>query len=80
MSRVEETFLRRFSGPKIVVWSLTFGIAGVVPLYLYMAFGPKDGNPIGLGLLAVFALPVSGIGVAVGLIVTLVQCFNRRKE
>jgi hypothetical protein len=80
MSRTEEDVLRRISGLKIVIWSLVFGVAGVAPIYLYMAFGPKDGNPIGLGLLAVFALPVGGIGVVVGLVIMLVQYFKRRKE
>jgi hypothetical protein len=80
MSRIEEDFLRRMSGLKIVVWSLVFGVVGVAPIYLYMAFGPKDGNPIGLGLLAVFALPIAGIGLVVGLIKMLVQHFMRGKE
>jgi hypothetical protein len=79
MSQIEGAFLRRFSGPKIIVWSLAFGIVGVAPIFLYIALGPKDGNPIGLGLLAVFVLPVSGIGMIVGLVVTLVHYFNRRK-
>lgn len=80
MNRIEEALLRRFSGLKIVIWSLAFGIVGVAPLYLYIAFGPADGNPIGLGLLAVVSVPVSGIGVCVGLIKMLVQYFKHREE
>jgi len=63
-----------------MVWSLVIGFAGVLPLLLYMALGPADGNPIGLGLLAVVAVPVAGVGVVVGLIVTLVQKFVRPGE
>ena len=32
--------------------------AGVIPLLLYVAFGPKDGNPIGLGLLFIVATTI----------------------
>ena len=80
MSYLEETLLRRKSGLSIMVWSLVIGFAGVLPLLLYMALGPADGNPIGLGLLAVVAVPVAGVGVVVGLIVTLVQKFVRPGE
>lgn len=80
MSRIEEAFLRRFSGLQIVVWSVALGIAGAAPLLLYIAFGSADGNPIGLGLLAVLAVPVGGIGVCVGLIKMLVQCLTRSEE
>ena len=80
MSYLEETLLRRKSGLSITVWSLVIGFAGVLPLLLYMALGPADGNPIGLGLLAVVAVPVAGVGVVVGLIVTLVQKFVRPGE
>jgi hypothetical protein len=44
------------------------------------ALGPADGNPIGLGLLAVVAGPVGGVGVVLGLIVMLVQKFVRREQ
>ena len=79
MSRSEGALLRRFSGLKILIWSLAFVIAGVAPIYLYMAFSPKDGNPSGLGLSAVFAVPVGGVGAAVGVILMLVQYCTRRE-
>ena len=80
MSRVEETLLGRWPGSKIVVWSAVLGFAGVSPLLLYIAFGPANGNPIGLGLLAVVAVPVAGIGIAVGLIKMLVHRFSGRGD
>jgi len=42
--------------------------------------GPADGNPIGLGLLAVVVVPIGGVGVVVGLIVMFVQKFVRREQ
>lgn len=58
--------------------SLAVGAAGVLPLLLYIAVGPADGNPIGLGLLAVAAVPIAGVGVFIGLIKMLVEHFQRR--
>ena len=36
---------------KRAVIGLAVAVGGSVPLLLYIVFGPKDGNPIGLGLL-----------------------------
>jgi hypothetical protein len=80
VSYLEETLLRRVSGARIMVWSFVIGFGGVLPLLLYMALGPADGNPLGLGLLAMVAVPVGGVGVVVGLIAMLVQKFDRRGE
>jgi len=82
MSCLEETLLRRKSGLTIMVWSFVIGLGGVLPLLLYLVLGPVAGNPIGLGLLAVVAGPVGGVGVGVvlGLIVMLVQKFVRREQ
>jgi hypothetical protein len=80
MSRIEEALICRSSGLKIMAWSVALGVAGVLPLLLYIAFGPADGNPIGLGLLAVAAVPVAGVGLAVGLIMLLVRQFGHRGE
>jgi hypothetical protein len=73
MIDLEEGFVRRSSGAKILLVSLAIGIAGVAPLLLYIAFGPRDGNPIGLGLLAVVAVPVAGIGIVLGAIKLIVE-------
>lgn len=79
MSRIEEAILRRWSGLRLMAMSAALGAAGVLPLLLYVAFGPKDGNPIGLGLLAVAALPVAGVGMAAGAISALVQWLRGRR-
>ncbi|MFO1224372.1 MAG: hypothetical protein U1E90_14865 [Burkholderiaceae bacterium] len=77
MSRIEEGLLRRFSGLQIVLASVVLGAAGVGPLLLYIAFGPSDGNPIGLGLLAVVTVPVVAVVAGVGVIKMLVEHFTR---
>ena len=76
MSKIEEALVRRFSGARIVVGSTVLGLAGFMPLQIYIWFGPKDGNPIGLGLLAVATLPFAAVGIAVGLIKMLVELFH----
>jgi hypothetical protein len=45
-------------------------VAGLslAPLVLYVIFGPKDGNPIGLGLLMFFGVPVGVLLFVVGFI------------
>jgi hypothetical protein len=76
MSRIEEAMLRRLSGVQITLWSIGLGLLRYLPLRLYIWFGPEDGNPIGLGLLAVAVLPFAGVGVVVGLIKTAVEYFR----
>lgn len=80
MSRLEEALLRRSSGMKIILVSMAIGLGGALPLLLYIAFGPANGNPIGLGLLAVVAVPAAVIGTLIGLIKLLVQRFMRHGE
>ena len=41
---------------------------GTLPLLIYVIVGPKDGNPIGLGLLMSLSWFVGGALAAVGLI------------
>jgi hypothetical protein len=79
MSRIEERLLQRFSGARIALASLALGLAGLLPLILYSAFGPAKGNPIGLGLLAMATVPVSAVGLFVGLVKVLVERFDRRE-
>lgn len=77
MSRLEEWFVRRWSGVRILSIGLAIGVIGVLPLLLYIQFGPRDGNPVGLGLLAVAAVPVSAVVMAVGLIKLLVELVSK---
>jgi len=45
-------------------------VAGLslAPLVLYVIFGPKDGNPIGFGLLMFFGVPIGVLLFVVGFI------------
>lgn len=76
----EEAFLRRFSGAQIVVGSIVLGLIGFMPLQLSIWFGPKDGNPIGLGFLMILTVPVAAVGIAVGLVKMLVELFLRGRR
>lgn len=62
-----------WSGFKIARASIGLGLAGTMPLLLYAAIGPADGNPIGLGLLAMVTVPFALVGLAVGVIRMIVQ-------
>ena len=66
MTRFEETFPGRFSGVQAVISSIGLGLMGYMSLQLYFRFGPKDGNPIGFGLLAIVSLPVAGSAFSSG--------------
>jgi hypothetical protein len=79
MKDLEESLLGRRKGLRIVKISLAIGLVGVLPLLLYIAVGPEDGNPIGLGLLAVLAVPTATIGVLIGLIKLVVEALAQRR-
>jgi len=53
-------------------------LLGVGPLLLYILLGPADGNPIGLGLLAVVAVPVGLCCAGFGLIRMPIEWLTRR--
>lgn len=61
------------TGVRIMLAGFALGFLCWLPLLLYIAFGPRDGNPIGLGLLAVLGMPVMAMGVCVGLVVIALQ-------
>lgn len=67
----------RSQGLRILRASLLVGAAGITPLLLYILLGPANGNPIGLGLLAVVAAAVSIVGLAIGTITMLLERFAR---
>lgn len=76
MSHIEEALLRRFEGSTIVIFGIGVAVAGVLPLLLYTALGPADGNPIGLGLLALVAIPTGGMIALAGIVKLLVRRFG----
>ena len=70
-------WMERISGRRVIRNSVLFGLAGCAPLLLYIAFGPSDGNPIGLGLLMVLTAPIALVGILVGLVKCLVENFEK---
>lgn len=79
MTNLEELVLRRLGPARVMLAGLMILVGGVSPLLLYIAFGPAKGNPIGLGLLAVAAVPV-GLGVVLaGGVCGLVCALTRRR-
>lgn len=62
MTNLEERVLRRLGPARVMLAGLMILVGGVSPLLLYIAFGPAKGNPIGLGLLAMVAVP-AGLGM-----------------
>ncbi len=67
-------------GLRILLRSLLIGALGVAPLLVYILLGPKDGNPIGLGLLAALAVAVSGIGMLIGAVIAAMEFISRPKR
>ena len=65
---------------KFLIAGIIIAAIGYLPLQLYILYGPRDGNPIGLGLLFVTATSV-GLGVvAIGLVKLIVGFFLGRKS
>jgi len=56
------------TGLKILVVSVVVGMACWVPLLLYVPLGPADGNPIGLGLLAMAGTLLAVLGTGIGVL------------
>ena len=79
-NRIQPSLAKRGLGLKILLTSLIIGAVGVAPLLLYALLGPKNGNPIGLGLLAMLAVGVAGIGLLIGAVTAAVEFFIRPKR
>ncbi|MDX9858270.1 MAG: hypothetical protein RBT76_10800 [candidate division Zixibacteria bacterium] len=60
---------------KLIVGSIGLALVAVFPLLLYIVFGPSDGNPIGLGLLAFAGVGLGQAGVVVGAVWFLFSLF-----
>lgn len=76
----KDNWPRHSVGMKRLLWSVILGSAGTLPLLLYIQLGPADGNPVGLGLLAMIAFPAGIFGVLSGLIRLLIEYLVLRKS
>lgn len=72
--------MTHWSISRFLITGIVIAVIGYLPLQLYIVFGPRDGNPIGLGLLAVIAILAGLIVVAIGFIKQAVHCFLSRKN
>ncbi len=68
------------SSLKLVLAGAVILVGGVLPLVLYIAFGPADGNPIGLGLLVFVSVPTGGACLVAGLVWFFKQKFAERDQ
>lgn len=59
--------------------AFAIGFAGYVPLELYIVFGPKDGNPVGLGVLFFLGAGIGALVLAVGVIRHLAAFLIRKR-
>jgi hypothetical protein len=66
------------------LWLVGGGLASLAltcaPLLLYIAFGPADGNPIGLGLLAMLGVPLSCGLLAFGAMACVIEHLVARRR
>ncbi len=75
----KDNWPRHSVGMKRLRWSVILGAVGTLPLLLYMLLGPAEGNPIGLGLLAMIAVSAGILGALFGLIRLLIEYLVLRK-
>jgi hypothetical protein len=66
------------TGLKIIVTSLAVCGITILPLLLYVVFGPAGGNPVGLGLLAMIGWVAIAFGVPVGVVWLLYELVTKR--
>lgn len=76
----EEKLITRWPASKILMAGAIVAAIGYLPLQLYIIFGPHDGNPIGLGFLAIAAIPAGLAVFAIGLIKLVVGFFLNRRN
>lgn len=72
MPDLESRLLRRWSPASFLKAGALVSVLGAAPLLLYTLLGPADGNPIGLGLLLVVAVPVGALLLGIGLLRLLI--------
>lgn len=68
------------TGLKIIVIDIVLAPLSMLPLLIYIGLGPADGNPIGLGLLAVAGMLLGGLAFLLGLMWLLIEYFIGRSR
>lgn len=67
-------------GLRTLMFALATAAAMGGPMLLYIAFGPADGSPVGLGLLAAVGVPAAGVLLLVALVQLAVDAGLRRRR
>jgi hypothetical protein len=67
-------------GKWLAIASAIMLVVCVAPIMLYAAFGPADGNPIGLGLLMVFGWLIFTVSGVIGVILWVLGIVKERKR
>ncbi|GEM_PF-1495445 len=80
MSDFHEGTNARWSLSRFLMVGLIIAVIGYLPLQLYILFGPRDGNPIGLGLLFVIGVFTGLVVVVIGIVKHTIQYFMNGKE
>lgn len=78
MPDFEHKLVQRWSPMAFVKAGVLVMLIGAAPLLLYTLLGPADGNPIGLGLLMVVAVPVGFLLLGIGLLRLLIAWLQQR--
>ena len=67
-------------GLKIIAVSVCIGALSAFPLMLYVLLGPRNGNPVGIGLLFFLGMIVAQLGVLFGAVWFVIAYFVGRKR
>lgn len=62
---------------KLLLTGVLIPTTGTLPLILYIALGPADGNPIGLGLLAWASWLVGLVFLVAGIVILIINCLKK---
>ncbi len=78
MPDFEHKLVQRWTGATFIKAGLLVMLAGAAPLLLYTVVGPADGNPIGLGILMVVAVPIGFLLLGIGALRLLIAWLQRQ--
>lgn len=80
VNQVKQPAAKHSLGLRILLRSVTAGAVGVAPLLLYILLGPANGNPIGLGLLAMLGMVIAMVGGLIGAVTLGVEHLRRARR
>jgi hypothetical protein len=78
MPDFEHKLVQRWSPMAFIKAGALVMLLGAAPLLLYALLGPADGNPIGLGLLMVVAVPIGFLLLGIGLLRLLIAWLQKQ--